>query len=241
VTLNIDAQSIGISAFQNCGNLRILKLASAVPPTLGSNCFAGVGGKFVINVPAANLGDYLADDSYDGYTVIADNAAAVIFDSRGGSDIASIITGAPGLITPPADPVWNNRIFAGWYLDTDYTIPFDFDVDLSRTVIVYAKWGYVPLSLDNSLPVTVATAGEVYYYAFVPTTSGTFKIVVSGAIGGTVYAAFLNAAEAVLKSGTGTTNFEVTQNLTAGQIYIICVKMYSASVTGSFNVNITNA
>ena len=43
-------------------------------------------------------------------------------------------------INRPEDPVLEGWIFAGWYKDSEYTTEFDFNSEIVRNTIIYAKW-----------------------------------------------------------------------------------------------------
>ena len=69
------------------------------------------------------------------------NTYSIAFDSTGGSEVQSQTLNYGELVNRPADPVKENYVFVGWYTNTDYTAPWDFEyytVSLNRTL--YAKW-----------------------------------------------------------------------------------------------------
>lgn len=61
------------------------------------------------------------------------------FNSNGGSAVAPIKAKALTKLTPPADPTKADRLFAGWCVDEECTIAFDF-VMPNRNVTLYARW-----------------------------------------------------------------------------------------------------
>ena len=64
----------------------------------------------------------------------------IVFDSKGGSDVASIFgeTGEP--ITAPQAPTKAGYVFEGWYLDEQLTQEYDVVAIPSSVITVYAKW-----------------------------------------------------------------------------------------------------
>jgi uncharacterized repeat protein (TIGR02543 family) len=81
----------------------------------------------------------------------------VLFDSNGGSKVASIITDCNSLINAPINPTKTGYTFAGWYLDSNFTgSAVSFPYSVTSNVTLYAKWNVI----DNTLPiVTFETNG----------------------------------------------------------------------------------
>lgn len=65
----------------------------------------------------------------------------VVFDGQNNAPI-NIVSGAPGeAITFPNNPIKNNFDFDGWYLDKEFTVPFDKTVFAeNEAYVVYAKY-----------------------------------------------------------------------------------------------------
>lgn len=61
------------------------------------------------------------------------------FNSNGGSQIEPITAKALSQLDMPNDPVKANRVFAGWFIDEDFEIPFDNVMPINHTT-VHAKW-----------------------------------------------------------------------------------------------------
>ena len=61
----------------------------------------------------------------------------VHFDSNGGTVIESIIVDENGYAVKPQDPVRENYVFAGWYLDGK---PFDFSTPITADMKLEARW-----------------------------------------------------------------------------------------------------
>ena len=64
----------------------------------------------------------------------------VSFNTNGGSSISNVKVIEGNKLTKPADPVKENAIFKGWYLDDTYNEPFDFDSAINKNLTLYAKW-----------------------------------------------------------------------------------------------------
>ncbi len=68
------------------------------------------------------------------------NKITVTFETNGGSDIAKQVLELNDLINKPADPTKEGFVFAGWYLDSDFTMEYDFDTKVTNDITLYAKW-----------------------------------------------------------------------------------------------------
>lgn len=82
------------------------------------------------------------------------NALSVTFDTNGGSDVdvQYFAEGDPYLIEKPVEPTKEGHIFAGWYKDNTYTIPFNFGAAVSENTTVYAR--FVPEGSQTQVNVT---------------------------------------------------------------------------------------
>ena len=85
--------------------------------------------------------------------------------------------------------------------------------------------------------VNVTTGGQIVYFAFTPTTSGSFTIQSTGS--GDTYGTLYSSTQSSLKTsdddGDGN-NFKITYTMTAGTTYYVAVKFYGSSTTGTFKV-----
>ena len=86
--------------------------------------------------------------------------------------------------------------------------------------------------------VNVKTGGQIVYFAFTPTTSGSFTIqsTGSGDTYGTLYSSTKSSLTTNDDGGDGS-NFKITYTMTAGTTYYIAVKLYGSSTTGTFKVS----
>jgi len=64
----------------------------------------------------------------------------VVFNTNGGSEIASVqvINGKP--TAKPADPTKDGSVFLGWYADAELTATYDFSAAVTENTTVYAYW-----------------------------------------------------------------------------------------------------
>lgn len=64
----------------------------------------------------------------------------VIFESNGGSDIDDQVFKVGGLAEEPTDPIKDEFVFSGWYIDKDLETTYDFSNFVNEDIILYAKW-----------------------------------------------------------------------------------------------------
>lgn len=147
--------------------------------------------------------------------------------------------------------------FCGWYDNEAFegkavSAPYG-NKDKTR---LYAKWlteeewlalpyngtsfekAYIAES-GQTYDVTITTGGQIVYFAFTPTTSGSFTIqsTGSGDTYGTLYSSTQSSLTTNDDGGDGS-NFKITYTMTAGTTYYIAVKFYGSS-TGTFKVSIS--
>ncbi|MCI8854965.1 MAG: hypothetical protein HFH26_00275 [Clostridiaceae bacterium] len=68
-------------------------------------------------------------------------AYTVTFDSQGGPAVASQQVEHGGKVSQPADEVYEDHIFGGWYRDSQCTTSWDFAQDtVTEDITLYAKW-----------------------------------------------------------------------------------------------------
>ncbi len=80
----------------------------------------------------------------------------ITFDSNGGTSVNDQKINKGENASEPTDPTRDGYIFEGWYLDEDFTKPFDFDTKIDKNTKLYAKWTKV----DGST--CTKTCGEGY-------------------------------------------------------------------------------
>lgn len=67
------------------------------------------------------------------------NQCRVSFNVNGGSAIDAL-TVDYGTVFHPADPTKPNAVFQGWYVDPDFGVVYNQDVEVTADVALYAKW-----------------------------------------------------------------------------------------------------
>jgi hypothetical protein len=75
----------------------------------------------------------------------------VCFNSNSGSTIPPKKVKVGGRVTKPTEPQRDNYEFTGWYRDTTFIVPWDFESDLvgTRGATLHAGWEVVLLQLDS--------------------------------------------------------------------------------------------
>lgn len=68
----------------------------------------------------------------------------VTFDSQGGSAVSSQIITFGHYAVQPVNPDYTGKTFAGWYSDAMYMNPFYFNITITNSITLYAKWIVVP-------------------------------------------------------------------------------------------------
>ena len=69
-----------------------------------------------------------------------DSKKTIIFDSQGGSEVASQVLTSGAKVTKSVDPTRSGYIFAGWYTEAACTNAYDFDTVVTNGFTLYAKW-----------------------------------------------------------------------------------------------------
>ncbi len=93
-----------------------------------------------------------------------DGGYTVTFESNGGSAVSSQQVEAGGKAQAPDDPAKENKYFAGWYSDSTFNNPYEFNkFTLIENITLYAKWDDL-IDISSLYTITVAektaTAGE---------------------------------------------------------------------------------
>lgn len=100
------------------------------------------------------------------------NQYTISFNTQGGSTIAPVTASHGSIIIPPAPPTRTGYTFLGWFKDSAYAAPWNFNTDvvLGNTVL-FAKWELIsipsssnppasssaPVSSSSTLPVSSST------------------------------------------------------------------------------------
>ena len=75
-------------------------------------------------------------------------ACVIIFDTRGGSEIAPIYVEKGGYATAPALPQKDGMHFSAWYKDENLNNYFSFNNPINDNLTLYASW-IIPVSVSN--------------------------------------------------------------------------------------------
>lgn len=90
-------------------------------------------------------------EEYDFTTPVSENLTlyasyidigmcVVSFETNGGSVIQSQQVKIGTAIVKPSDPTKSGYSFSGWYLNSDLTVPYDFNTILNENITLYADW-----------------------------------------------------------------------------------------------------
>lgn len=96
--------------------------------------------------------------SYEKQVKEDETSYTVVFNSNGGSDIASQTVKKGSTVTKPDDPNKDGSIFAGWYTDNvTFEYEFDFATAIDKDYTLYAKW--ITINGDSD-PGTISGSGS---------------------------------------------------------------------------------
>lgn len=94
-----------------------------------------------------NSSRVLGDMTLYAKWVMAD--VTVTFDSVGGSAVPSQTVMVGSYVTRPADPVRPGYVFTGWFFDSGYTMPWNFNGDLvTQNMTLYASWASGAMEME---------------------------------------------------------------------------------------------
>ena len=200
----------------------------------GSVGALSIYGKFT-----ANVYDVWMDGSAEATSTVTFN----LNGAEGTAPAAQTVSEATPL-TYPAIPEREGYMFGGWYANASCTgTPYDFSALVGESVTLYAKWvqpesGQV---INMNTPVSVQLTGtQEQVYSFIPLVSGNVSITTTGTIDtlGSIY-----SGEELLKQNddrsSSDKNFLITYNVTAGQVYDIYVRAFSADTSATVTLSLT--
>lgn len=94
------------------------------------------------------------------------------FDSVGGTNVNSVIVESGKTVSKPSDPTKTDKVFAGWYLDSNYNKSYDFNSKVIDDLTLYAKWVIVKnlnvydipkmMDVDQEVKLSVSTYPTKY-------------------------------------------------------------------------------
>jgi len=144
ITIPNSVTNIGNYAFQNCTGLTTLTVLNPIPPTMNINVFSNVNlAAATLYVPCGALAGYqsTAWNNFGAQHELMNNQNSVIFNSRGGTPVATQTVAAGDTATEPPAPTHVGYTFGGWYTEESCTNQWNFSTVLSScNTTLYAKW-----------------------------------------------------------------------------------------------------
>ena len=139
----------------------------------------GTDGTFAGTFIAPATGEYtISCANYEGGTIKTTNVTVetmtqvkVTFDTGDGANNEQVQVDVGGVVArPDHDPTKENKVFAGWYEDATYTMPFDFSTRITAHVTIYAKFDDAgeepPVAVTNQVQVIFFGQGGTYQVDF---------------------------------------------------------------------------
>lgn len=259
VTIGNGVQRIEYQAFYDCSGLTSITIPDSVK-RIRSDAFNGCSGLATVFY-AGTEEQWKAISIYSGNSFLT--SAAWIYNYDGVERTYSFVTNCDQSVDPITATYLSSLPtltrdgyhFCGWYANVSFEgkavcVPY---CSKDKTTL-YAKW--LTEEEWNALPegtsfektfiaesgktydVNVTTGGQIVYFAFTPTTSGSFTIqsTGSGDTYGTLYSSSKSSLTTNDDGGSGY-NFEITHTMAAGTTYYVAVKFYNSSITGTFKVS----
>ena len=245
--------------FQNCSKLTTVYIGDNVT-TIPSYAFAYCSGlKTVFYAGTEEQWKAISIGSYNSSLT----SATRVYDSNGAEHTYSFVTNCEQSVDPITATYLTSLptltkdgfYFGGWYDNEAFegkavSAPYG---NKDKTTL-YAKWlteeewsllpdgtsfekAFIAES-GKTYDVNVTTGGQIVYFAFTPTTTGSFTIqsTGSGDTYGTLYSSSKSSLTTNDDDGNGR-NFKITYAMTAGTTYYVAVKFLSSSTTGTFKVS----
>lgn len=78
---------------------------------------------------------------------------AVQFNTYGGSFVQNLLISRGDLATRPNDPVREGYTFGGWYKDSLFVNPMNWDDEVTNDMMLYAKWIPTEAPVQSNLPI----------------------------------------------------------------------------------------
>lgn len=117
------------------GNAPVVVPAPSTPSTKPS--FGPAAGKTLY---FCNTATGFTTPTWQGYDTQVIGPHAVTFDSTGGSAVGAQGVDCRGTATAPAAPTRSGYEFAGWFLDSSGTTPYDFAATVTDDLTLFALW-----------------------------------------------------------------------------------------------------
>jgi uncharacterized repeat protein (TIGR02543 family) len=177
------------------------------------------------------------------------NQYTITFNTNGGNSISSQTNNFGSLLVIPT-PTRSGYSFIGWFTDSNLTQAAPTTMPAAN-ITLYAKWtinqftqgssfsNAIIMSRFTSYTVSITSSGQLVYFRFTPTSSGTYTFSSSGSSDtfGTLYSASQTIIDSDDDSGTDL-NFRISRSLTANTTYYLVARLYGSG-TGSFTVSVT--
>ena len=258
ITIPDGVTSIGYQAFYNCSGLTSVTIPNSVT-SIDYQAFYGCSGLKTVFYAGT-------EEQWKAISIDLDNSsltsATRIYNSDGIERTYSFVTNCEQSVdsvtatylTSLPTLTRDGYHFCGWYDNETFEgkavcAPY---CSKDKTTL-YAKWlteeewsllpdgtsfekAFIAES-GQTYDVTITTGGQTVYFAFTPTTSGSFTIqsTGSGDTYGTLYSSTKSSLTTNDDGGEGS-NFKITYTMTAGTTYYVAVKFYGSSTTGTFKV-----
>jgi len=141
------------------------------------------------------------------------NTYIMAYETNGGTAFDSVEVTYKAQIPDPGLPIKEDYLFGGWYIDTDFTFPYEFLDMPASNMTVYAKWVFEELFYPIELmfinqPITPITVQGIIYYVFPDPLNGFYLYDGTGYI-------FVSHSSSGLTVGQGvqiTSSFELFEN-----------------------------
>ena len=140
----------GVTSILNCAFSKAKNLTTiTIPASVKSINITGfnLNLETIIGVPGSYAEDYAKKKGYS-----FEPRACVVFDSKGGTDVATQYFQVGGTPTKPADPTKDGYGFEGWYDNYACTSEFDFGEAVNEQKTAYAKWKKEASSTSTPTP-----------------------------------------------------------------------------------------
>ena len=258
VTIPDRVKIIGWGAFFGCNGLTSIVIPDSVT-SIGYEAFVGSDLKMVFYAGTEEQWKAISIDNYNASLT----SATRVYNYDGVERTYSFVTNCEQGVDPITAMYLTSLPtltrdgyhFCGWYDNEAFEgeavcAPY---YSKDKTTL-YSKWlteeewlasldgtsfelAYIAES-GQTYDVTITTGGQIVYFAFTPTTSGSFTIqsTGSGDTYGTLYSSTKSSLTTNDDGGDGG-NFKITYTMTAGTTYYVAVKFYNSSTTGTFKVS----